>query len=304
MKHLTRICSLLPSATEIVCALGLKDNLVGVTHECDYPASIDGIPVVPENLIDQSKNNSSQIDSHIKQAAHDGSGIYSINSAIFRSIRPDLVLTQELCEVCAVSYRSVQESISKLDGSPEILSLEPKNITDIIDSIEIVGRLTGSDLEAQAIGTNIKERINKIRKSLKDIQRSPRVLPLEWLDPPFIGGHWVPEMISTVGAVNAYDLTNQPSREAKWQELLQEKIDTVILAVCGFDLERTLIEFPSTRTGPFWDRYSGPIYAVDGSAYFSRPGPRIINGIEILAAIIPPSIFPRKYPMGAWSQVY
>ena len=111
-------------------------------------------------------------------------------------------------------------------------------------------------------------------------------------------------MISTVGAVNAYDLTNQPSREAKWQELLQEKIDTVILAVCGFDLERTLIEFPSTRTGPFWDRYSGPIYAVDGSAYFSRPGPRIINGIEILAEIIHPSIFPRKYPMGAWSQVY
>ena len=304
MKQLTRICSLLPSATEIVCALGLGDNLVGITHECDYPTSIDGIPVVTKSLIDQSENNSSQIDSHIKQAAHDGSGIYSINSAIFRSITPDLILTQELCEVCAVSYRSVQESVRKLDGAPEILSLEPKNITDILDSIEIVGRLTGSSLKAQSIGANIRERLNKIKKSLKDMKRTPKVLTLEWLNPPFIGGHWVPEMISAVGAMNAYDLTNQPSREVKWQELLQEEIEIVVLAVCGFDLERTLVEFPSTKLGPFWDSYSGSVYAVDGSAYFSRPGPRIINGIEILAEIIHPSIFPRKSPAGAWRQVF
>ena len=303
MTQLTRICSLLPSATEIVCALGLEDNLVGITHECDYPTSIDGIPVVTKSLINQSENNSSQIDSHIKRAAHNGSGIYSINSTIFRSITPDLILTQELCEVCAVSYRSVEESVRKLDGAPKILSLEPKNIADILDSIEIVGSLTGSSLAAQSISSNIRSRIDKIRKSLIDIKRIPKVLMLEWLDPPFVGGHWIPEMIKTLGAGNAYDLTNQPSREVTWQKLLHEKIDIVILAVCGFDLERTLIEFPSTKLGPFWDSYSGAVYAVDGSAYFSRPGPRIINGIEILAEIIHPSVFPRKYPAEAWCQV-
>ena len=299
-----RICSLLPSTTEIVCSLGLQDSLVGITHECDYPPEILSIPVVTESLIDHSNSSSSEIDRHISEAVHQGSGIYAIKDNILEATRPDLILTQELCEVCAVSYNMVEESVRELEGEQTVLSFEPQNLEGIFESILKIGRYTDSKGTSENLVDNLKSRVANVIHVANNASKKPKVLGLEWLDPPFIGGHWVPEMIKYAGGIDVMGVTEQASREITWQEALDSIPEIVVLMVCGFDLSKTIEEFQSNKNGPFWDTYGGAVYAVDGSSYFSRPGPRIVDGLEILAEIFHPSQFPKIRSDRDWVKIY
>lgn len=212
-------------------------------------------------------------------------------------------MTQELCEVCAVSYSQVEESVRALSGHQTVLSFEPSNIEGILDSIIRIGKQTSTEANAKALVSEAHERINAVRSKSSDSLRKPRVLGLEWLEPPFIGGHWVPEMIEIAGGSPALGEKEAPSREIPWEQALASSPEIIVLMVCGFDLKRTVEEFNLLSDSEFWKQYSGEIYAVDGSAYFSRPGPRIIDGIEILGEIIHPGIFQRKTEPNAWMKI-
>ena len=298
-----KICSLLPSTTEIVCALGLEEELVAITHECDFPTSILDKPVVTRSLIDHSNSNSSEINTHISEALHNGSGIYEIITPVLDESGADIILTQELCEVCAVSYSDVEKSIRQINGNQKILSFEPNDLNGILESIEQIGHHTNTVEMASNVTKKLKSRIEKVKTKSNVISQTPKVLAIEWLTPPFIGGHWVPEMIQLAGGINAIGEVTSPSREITWEEALDAKPDIVVLMVCGFDLDTTIEEFKTSKTGPFWEKYSGQIYATDGSAYFSRPGPRIVDGLEILSEIIHPKYFPKQSPENAWKQL-
>lgn len=298
-----RICSLLPSTTEIVCALGLKNNLVGITHECDYPPGMDGIPTVTKSLLDHTESTSEQINRHISEAMHYGSGIYAIDNDALKTAGPDLILTQELCEVCAVSYSTVQKSVSTLTGHQTVLSFEPSNIEEILSSIIEVGRQTETESKAKALVDQARTRIDKVKSQSSNSSSQPKVLGLEWLDPPFIGGHWVPEMIEIAGGKPALGLPKEPSRQVTWNEIIESDPDVIVMMVCGFDLHKTVSEFNLLKNSEFWKKYSGKLFAVDGSAYFSRPGPRIVDGVEILGEIIHPEIFDKKTAEGAWQRI-
>jgi len=300
---LMRICSLLPSTTEIVCSLGLRDSLVGITHECDYPPGINKVPVVTESLIDHTDSTSIEIDRHISAAIHSGSGIYKIKTDVLKTSRPDLILTQELCEVCAVSYSMVEASVKELKGQQTVLSFEPIKLEGIFDSIEKIGTFTNSEDVSKPLLKDLRSRVSNVQKKVTDAQDMPHVLGLEWLDPPFIGGHWVPEMIESAGGIDVIGLREEPSREIKWQDAIKSSPEIVVLMVCGFDLNKTIAEFRPARTGVFWDNFNGSIYAVDGSSYFSRPGPRIVDGLEILAEIFHPALFPRKHSEDDWIKI-
>ena len=303
-----RICSLLPSTTEIVCALGMETSLVGKTHECDYPPEIGHVEVVTKSLIDHTESSSSEIDRHISEAMHSGSGIYSIDDSALAKINPDLILTQELCEVCAVSYSQVEASVRKLESDIDVISLEPTTLEGIHETVVEIGNAVGAHNEANELSQSLRKRIERIREMTSSSSFNPKILSLEWLDPPFCGGHWVPEMIEYAGGVEAISLRESPSREIKWEEAIDASPDLVILMVCGFDLEKTVAEFHNLSKdkswgSDFWETFKGETYIVDGSSYFSRPGPRIVDGLEILAEIIQPEIFPRARPSSAWVKI-
>ena len=299
-----RICSLLPSATEIVCQLGLGDHLVAVTHECDYPPQILGLPQITRNTIDQSGASSREIHHHITEALHQGSSIYDLDQALLEALHPDLVLTQELCDVCAVSYQSVQKAIRLLDGQTKILSLEPTNLNEILQSIHHVGQMTGAGTKAGQVVKDLQQRLTAIADAAAAAPSRPRVLGLEWLDPPFVGGHWVPEMIKVAAGADGLGTAGVPSFETSWSRITEYDPQIVILMPCGFDLEQTLREKDRADLSEHWNSLqavrSGQVYAVDGSAYFNRPGPRIVDGLQILAEIIQPQLFARKSPPSAW----
>ena len=303
MKPEIRICSLLPSTTEIVCELGLKENLVGITHECDYPAEIRDVQVVTKSLIDHTGSTSSQINTHISEALHKGSGIYAIDNEALSKVDPNIILTQELCEVCAVSYSMVEESVRTLRGNQKILSFEPSNLEGILDSILQIGKQTNTESKASSIVGQAHSRLDFIKSQSLKSSAKPRVLGLEWLDPPFIGGHWVPEMIEIAGGTPALGKHEEPSRQVTWEEVSKSSPEIIVLMVCGFDLVKTIEEFDLLKESDFWKTYDGKIYAVDGSAYFSRPGPRIIDGVELLGEIINPNIFSRKTDSNAWRKI-
>jgi len=303
-----RICSLLPSTTEIVCALGMSASLVGKTHECDYPPEVNHVPVVTKSLIDHSESTSSEIDRHISEAMHRGSGIYAIDDLVLGKINPDLILTQELCEVCAVSYSQVETSVRKLEADIDVISLEPTTLGGILETIVEIGDATGSPLKARELSNSLQKRIDHVREMTSSSSFNPKVLSLEWLDPPFCGGHWIPEMIGYSGGVDAVSLNGSPSKEIKWEEAVTASPDLVILMVCGFDLEKTATEFlrlanDQSWGAEFWGNFKGDTYVVDGSSYFSRPGPRIVDGLEILAEIIQPKIFPRTRSKSEWTKI-
>lgn len=300
-----RICSLLPSTTEIVCTLGMASSLVGKTHECDYPPEIAHVEVVTKSLIDHTESTSSEIDKHISEAMHSGSGIYAIDDSALSKINPDIILTQELCEVCAVSYSQVEASVRKLESDINVISLEPTTLEGILETIIEIGNAIGAPSEANELSRSLRKRINRVSEMSSPRSSKPKVLSLEWLDPPFSGGHWVPEMIDYSGGSEAIGLQGYPSREIGWEEAVAASPDLVILMVCGFDLKKTAEEFQSlsndkTWGSDFWETFKGEIFLVDGSSYFSRPGPRIVDGLEILAEIIQPEIFPRTRPLSDW----
>ena len=306
-----RICSLLPSSTEIVFALGLGDQLAGVTHECDYPAEAAGIPAVTRSLIDHSGSSGAEIHRHVSEAVHAGSSIYGLDQALLERIDPSLVLTQELCDVCAVSYGEVQRAVRLLpsDGKNErtVLSLEPTTLGAILDTITSVGEAAGAVDRAVEVTAALRRRIDAVEAMAVGAAQRPRVFALEWLDPPFIGGHWVPEMIRLAGGTDGLGREGHPSVQATWAETAAYDPEVVVLMPCGYHLEECLDEFAKTPMPPEWDALSavrtGDVYVVDGSSFYNRPGPRVVDGLEIMAEILHPERFPRAHAESDWRRV-
>ena len=291
-----RIVSLLPSATEIVCSLGLEDRLVGVTHECDYPAgAVAGLPRLTADRLPPEVQRSGEIDAAVRSALSEGHGIYALDDDALAALAPDLILTQELCRVCAVSYPTVLEaarSAGGANGGPAVVSLEPHSIEDVLATIGLIGDLAGVPERGERL-------VDELRRRLNAVQRRParRVALVEWLDPLFAPGHWVPEQVERAGGVSVIGVARERSRESTWGAVAAADPEVIVLGLCGFDLPRTLDEWAAfdsplalrhTRAGR-----DGEIWAIDGSAYVSRPGPRLVDGVEILAAIITGRADPR-----------
>jgi iron complex transport system substrate-binding protein len=282
-----RIVSLLPSATEIAFALGLADEVVGVTHECDFPTEALSKPRVTFTTLDREAT-SAEIDAVTTGHLDAGSTSYGLHEQLLVDLEPDIILTQMLCEVCAVPHTLVQGALPLFQRRPKVLSLEPCGLADVLSSVKTVGDHTGREAAARALIHDLRSRVDRVAigAAKKPISRT---VCMEWLDPPWSAGHWVPDMMGLAGGVELIGGSRQPSRRMTWESLRRAQPDVVVLAICGFDLDRTLREILRVNWPSEWFELpavrAGRVYAVDGSAYFTRPGPRLVDGIEILAEI-------------------
>jgi iron complex transport system substrate-binding protein len=305
-----RIVSLLPSATEIVCALGLSESLVAVTHECDYPPIVRSRPIVTRSLLDHDGATSEEIDQAVRQQLQDGLSLYELDYTLLGQVAPDLVLTQALCEVCAVAYNHVERAIRDISAAggalaPRVLSLEPNGLEDILATIEHVGAAAGVEQRAATLVSDLRARIERVRLRTALAERRPRVACLEWLSPTFGPGHWLPELVELAGGRPGLGVAHCDSRRVAWDDMIAFAPEVIIVTPCGFDLRRTVEEaahvLPS-RNG--WAALpavrQGRVYAVDGNAYFSRPGPRIVDSLELLAELIHPELCAGWGPRDAW----
>ena len=280
-----RIVSLLPSATDIVCTLGLRDSLVGRTHECDWPPGIEAVPAVTSDVLATHEMSSRQIDEAIDGSVHAGSSIYGLDIEALDRAKPDLIITQELCEVCAVSYSDVQRAARLMDVGTKIVSLEPTSLDEILENILLVGDLTGTHANAQAVVDDARARLAALQEAARGKPR-PRVVCIEWLDPIFAGGHWVPEQVDTAGGDDVLGPRNKPSYEIPWQDVLDARPEILVLMPCGMAIDRTMSELDAiTSRAGYKDlpaARDGRVFVVDGSSFFNRPGPRVVRGAEIL----------------------
>ena len=279
-----RIVSLLPSATEIVCALGLEEELVAVTHECDHPASVRAKPVITSSVLG-SDGTSAQIDRHIRRLVHEGSSIYALDAERLRALRPDLILTQELCEVCAVSYPIVERAVRRLDADTQLVSLEPESLDDVYQNIATVAALTNRAGRAPALLDELAGRIRIVQDRIGG--RPPRrTVCLEWVDPLYNCGHWTPGLVQLAGGKDLLGTAGRPARPIENRDLVDAQPEVIVVIACGFGLERSLREIE--RVDLTDQAGSAELWVVDGNAYFSRPGPRLVDSVEILASILHP----------------
>lgn len=307
-----RIVSLLPSATEIVCLLGLRHALVGRSHECDYPPDVADVPVMTFSQIGVTDAEgqiapaltSAEIDARVSQQLRDGLSLYGLHTQRLDAARPDLILTQELCDVCAVSYGTVRAAVrdlsGKWEGPAQVVSLEPTSIESIFETILTVGELTGTYDLARAKVQALRERLDRVREALSDIVHRPTVAALEWLDPPFAPGHWVPEQIEIAGGNPVLGRRGKPSVRCTWDDVVHTQAECVIAMPCGFDLDGSVREFRNVASLDVWGElpatFLWQLYAVDATSYFSRPGPRVVDGVEILAGLLHPNRWPAPRP--------
>ncbi len=279
-----RIASLLPSATEIVCALGMEHELVAVTHECDYPESVRAKPVLTRSVL-AGAGSGVDVDRHIRELVHQGSSIYTLDAGRLAALQPDLILTQELCAVCAVSYRIVERAARRLGSSPQLVSLEPESLDDVFQNILFVGRLTGRDDAARQVCDALRRRVAAVEQRVAG--KPPRkVVCLEWVDPPYNCGHWTPELVTMAGGDELLGVARQPAHPVQWQQVVDADPEVVVVMACGFSLDHSLREVEATR-GHF-DALGADTWVVDGNAFFSRPGPRLVDSVEIMAGILHP----------------
>ncbi|HLZ71655.1 MAG TPA: cobalamin-binding protein [Dehalococcoidia bacterium] len=302
-----RICSLLPSATEIVCALGLEGSLVGVTHECDFPAAVRSLPRVTRSAIESDGLSSSRIDALVAARVHDHRGLYALDRDLLERLNPDLILTQELCDVCAVSYAEVQEAVRALFGERSVLSLEPTRLDEVFASIERVGTVTGRERDAAHLTGWLRAERDRIAGLLTGIAERPRVACIEWLDPPWVGGHWVPEMVALAGGTDALGEAGSPSVRTSWEQVAAARPNVIVVMPCGFGVERILREIATLDLPPTWHDLpavrAGRVYAVDANSYFSRPGPRLVDGLRLLAGLLHAERLPLSADPNRWRAV-
>jgi len=291
-----KILSLLPSATEIVFALGLGDQLDGVTYECDFPPEARSKPVVSDTALPQDRRLSArEIDDFVSSSMDRREPIYTLDKELIQRVQPDLILAQDLCRVCAVPSGQVEAALSELGCSSEVLSLDPHTIEDIFDCILQVGRATETEQQAAELVAALRERTERARCRAAGLP-SVRTLCLEWSDPPFVGGHWVPGMVELAGGTNLLNGRGDPSRKVGWSDLAAAGPEVVVFMPCGYYLGEAETEaeglFEVAEFGHTPAARLGNVFAVDASSYFSRPGPRIVDGLEILAWAIHPEAFP------------
>jgi iron complex transport system substrate-binding protein len=288
-----RICSLLPSATEVIALLGLSDELVGISHECDYPPSIRHVPIMVEPMIPPHGLASADVDRQVRQLVASGQRLYRLNNQLLRQAQPDLIVSQDLCHVCAVTPDQLHDALSSMSRQPTILTLNPGTVLDVIDDVVRIGNAAGRSAEGHRLAAHLRGRLEAVHTRVQATSHRPRVVCIEWLSPLYIAGHWVPEMVQRAGGQDVLAQPGSPSRVVTWEEILAAAPDVLLVMPCGFSIERTHTELLQLIQHPGQWRLSpalaGHTYLVDASSYFSRPGPRLIDGIELLAAILHPS---------------
>ena len=292
-----KIVSLLPSATEILCALGLEEHLVGVTHECDYPPSVKNLPKVTRTLIPHNAS-SAEIDALVRERLKTQIALYSLDMTTLERLGPDLLVTQALCDVCAVAEAEVQEAACRLPGHPRVINLEPKSREDEFETLLAVGQATGTETKARQVVDGLRRRVRTVeeRTCLVPAASRPRVAFVEWIDPLFSGGHWNPTLVALAGGVDVLGAVGKPSRTLPWQQVVESKPDVLFIACCGFEIERTREDIPLMQQLLGWHDLpcvrEDRVYVADGNAYFSRPGPRLVDSLEMLAFALHPGLFP------------
>jgi iron complex transport system substrate-binding protein len=284
-----RIVSLVPSATELLFALGLGPEVLAVTHECDYPPPALSLPKVTRDVL-PSGLSAAQIDAAVKERTMAGESIYELDAQGLRELAPDLIVTQALCSVCAVSYDDVRAIADEIDSRPLVISLDPHTIGEVLGDARTLAQATGSRDAAVDLIAGAAARIDRIRVATRTAHR-PRVVALEWLDPPFVAGHWVPQLIEYAGGEDVLGFAGESSQERGWEQVAAADPDVVIVMPCGFDAEIAHREAEMHRD-QLAALGAGEVIAVDAAAYFSRPGPRLVDGLELLAHILHPELFP------------
>ncbi len=308
MKKDLRIVSLLPSATEIVCALGLEENLVGITHECDFPPRISDRPHLTASRISHETMSSAEIDHAVRRQLDGHGSIYNLDEQLLQQLNPDLIITQELCEVCAVAYKQVEKAAKMYVADAKVVSLEPNTIADIFENIKLIGEICGASEKAEEVVGNLQNRLDNLRQRIqKDFEKernpkskiqnpkSKRVFMLEWLEPPFAPGHWTPEQVEIAGGNCVLGEAGKKSVTTTYAEVYESKPEIMVLVPCGYRTEDILRQLENTVFPRNWREIpaiaGGEVWALDASAYFSRPAPRVVDGAEILAKIFHPEIF-------------
>ena len=299
-----RICSFLPSATEILYALGLGDSVAGVTFECDYPPEAREKPVLVNSSLSH-ETDAASIDQQVSAAAARGESLYRIDAQALKGIEPDIIVTQELCHVCAVTPGELGSALTNLSRSPHMISLHSHKLEGVWQDIMTVAEATDRRAAGEALLKEIEGRLAAVDQAVGAVTERPRVLCIEWLDPPFIAGHWVPEMVSLAGGTDVVGQPGERSVRSTWEELLETKPDVIVVMPCGYGLEQTVKEFRSTRLPGSWKSmpavHKGQVYAVDANSYFSRPAPRLATGVEILAHLLHPDLAPKPIPYSAFA---
>ncbi len=289
-----RIVSFLPSATELLYEFGVQDNLYGVTHECKYPQEANSKPQIIESVINSEELTSKEIDTMTCQLLNDKKDIFILNEKNLVESNPDLIISQETCEVCAAYTNQVNKALQILEKKPKLYSMDPHNLNEIINSVTELGKILGKETKAKEIIDSLKKRIQNVRKLQNN--KSPKVLAIEWIEPFFTAGHWIPEMIQIAGGTNMISKIGEHSRRLEFQEIIKSDPDIIIMMPCGFDTKRTILEYNSIlKENKKWNSLkavkNNQIFAVDANSFFSKPSIRTIEGLEILGKIIHPDKF-------------
>ena len=289
-----RIVTFLPSATELIYNLGADDKLFGVTHECNYPIDAKTKPRVISSVFDPALMSSKQIDDKICQLMTDGKEIYNLNEENLLNAKPDLIISQNICEVCSAHTEHVNMAMNMLEKKPEVYTMDPHNVDEILMSIKDISKMIGKEKEGNELINSLLKRLEFVKSKM--CEERPKVLAIEWVDPFFTSGHWIPEMIETAGGENMISIEKMPSRKMKLEEIKSANPDIIVIMPCGFDVKRTISEYNNVLAeNPDWNELKAveenSVYAVDANSYFSKPSLRTITGIEILSQIIHPDIF-------------
>ena len=300
-----QICSLLPSATEILYAIGLGDSVVGVTHECDFPPEAAKKPPLIRPRVDPHAL-PAEIDRQVTELVSRGEGIYAVDAELLASLAPDLIVTQDLCHVCAASPDDLATALTRFSKRPKILALTPHSLADVWDDIRRVGEATGRRRDAQGLAITLEQKVGAIEMKVAGARR-PRVLCLEWIDPFFIGGHWVPEMVENAGGEDVLGRAGEPSFRASAEVIAKTGAEIVIVMPCGYNAARAATEFDFAKLPASWQELPAirerQIFAVDANSYFSRPGPRLADGVALLGHLFHPNLVPLDLPAGAFRKL-
>jgi len=299
-----RIVSLLPSCTEIICKLGYRKHLVGISHECDYPNSISSLPVLTKARL-STEVTSIEINQRVTDLLQRGLSVYDVDAFLLKSLSPEIIVTQAQCEACAVSLDQVQDIVSNWTlTQTEIISLEPNTLNEVWLGFDIIAKTMDAPESSSILKSEINERFKLLKDKLKGTDQKPTVLCIEWIEPIMIAANWVPELVGLAGGKNVMSVSGTDSNFCSWDEIKKTNPEIIIMMPCGFGIKRTLEDIHYLQNRKGWQELKAvkenKVFVVDGNQYFNRPGPRLVDSAEILAEVIHPEYFERKYPEDAW----
>ncbi len=303
-----RIISLIPSGTEIVCALGFTDQLVGRSHECDFPESVRRLPVCTEPKF-APDGTSYEIDQRVKAILQDALSVYRVYTDRLKELRPQVIVTQSQCEVCAVSLRDVEAAVCQwLDSHPQIVSLEPGALADVWTDMGRVAEALGVSERGTELIRQLEQRMAAVREKAQALSEQPTVACIEWIEPLMAAGNWMPELVEMAGGTNLFGTAGKHSPWMTWEELLAGDPEVITVLPCGFDLKRSREEMPTLIQKPEWSRLQAVrnqrVYLTDGNQYFNRPGPRLVESLEILAEVLHPAVFHFGHEGKGWQNLF